>query len=175
MQAVVARCSSLLRRYTTTATAYPFSNVVALTEPVEPPTGALRKGKGLMQHLSKTLVDPEKSRMMDVYFSRRHPMRWKPGSVLTAYTNQAPFQFSGVLMGVRRRGPDTSFTLRNVVQRMGVEMQFFVNSPDLTRVEIIKMAGKGGGREGRKMRRAKLNYLRHSPDKMSAISAGIRG
>lgn len=166
---------SSLRQYSTAAAEYPFSKSVTVSQPVLPPTPALQKGKGLMQHLSKTMVDPEKRDMVDVLFSRRHPERIPPGSVLTAYMGQAPFQFSGVLIAIRRRGPSTSFTLRNVVQRMGVEMQFFVNSPDLKRVEVIQRAGGGGGREGRRMRRAKLFYLRDSPEKMSAISAGVRG
>lgn len=164
-----------VRQYSTSTVQYPFSKSVTASQPALPPTDALRKGKGLMHHLSKTLVDPEKRHMVDVLFSRRHPERIPPGSVLTAYTGQAPFQFSGVLIAIRRRGPSTSFTLRNIVQRMGVEMQFFVNSPDLKRVEVIQKAGGGGGRQGRRMRRAKLFYLRDSPEKMTAISAGVRG
>ncbi|KLO15650.1 hypothetical protein SCHPADRAFT_870749 [Schizopora paradoxa] len=171
----LCRRLSAVRKYSTTTAEYPFSKSVTASQPVLPPTDALRKGKGLMQHLSKTLVDPEKRHMVDVLFSRRHPERLPPGSVLTAYTGQAPFQFSGVLIAIRRRGPSTSFTLRNIVQRMGVEMQFFVNSPDLKRVEVIQRAGGGGGRQGRRMRRAKLFYLRDSPEKMTAISAGVRG
>ncbi|KAN0111943.1 hypothetical protein V8E52_008033 [Russula decolorans] len=37
--------------------------------------------------------------------------------------------FSGMLISVQCRGPDTSFVLQNMVQRTGIEMQFFVNSP----------------------------------------------
>ncbi|EJD01080.1 uncharacterized protein FOMMEDRAFT_21521 [Fomitiporia mediterranea MF3/22] len=159
----------------TAVSPYPYSKVAtAIPEPI-PPTDALRKGKGLMEHLRKTLVAPEKRHMVDVLFSRRHPERLQPGSVLTVHTHQAPFSFSGVLLAVRRRGPHTSFTLRNVVQKIGVEMQFFVNSPDLKSVSVIQRAGGGGGRAGRRMRRAKLFYLRHQPDKMTAISAGVRG
>ena len=171
----LSRYAMSLRRYSTAVAQYPFSNVVTVAEPAIPPTDALRKGKGLMAHLSKALIDPEKRHMTDVLFSRRHPQRLPSGSVLTVHTNQAPYQFSGVLIAIRRKGPDTSFTLRNVVQRMGVEMQFFVNSPDLLKINVIQRAGGGGGKEGRRMRRAKLFYLRHSPDKMSAISAGVRG
>ncbi|KAN0116451.1 hypothetical protein V8E52_005832, partial [Russula decolorans] len=49
--------------------------------------------------------------------------------VLTINLTHAPTTFSGVLISVRCRGPNTSFVLRNVVQRTGIEMQFFVNSP----------------------------------------------
>lgn len=163
----------------TNASPYSFSKAVSFPQHTLPDSveriERLRKGKGLMEYLKKELVDPEKREMVDVLFSRRHPQRLQPGSVLTAHLNQPPYTFSGVLLGVRRRGPDTSFILRNVVQRMGVEMQFSVNSPDLKRLQIVQRAGGGGGKEGRRMRRAKLFYLRHSPDKMSAISAGVRG
>ena len=112
--------------------------------------------------------------MVNVLFSRRHKDRILPGSVLTVHTQQAPHVFSGVLLAVRRRGPGTSFTLRNVVQKMGVEAQFFVNSPDLQRIEVVRKAGEGVGHAGKRPRRAKLTYLRHSPEKMSVLAAGVR-
>jgi len=108
-------------------------------------------------------------------FSRRHPERLLPGSVVAVTLAHAPTSFSGVLLSVRRRGPDTSFVLRNIVHRTGVEMQFFVNSPHVKEIRVIQRAGGGGGKEGRRMRRAKLFYLRDSPEKMSEISAGVRG
>lgn len=158
----------------TAVSQYPFSKTVTLSEPVAPLTEGLKKGKGLMEHVRKTLIAPEKRHMVDVLFSRRHKDRLLPGSVLTVYMQQPPFSFSGVLIAMRRRGPDTSFMLRNVVQKTGVEMQFFVNSPDLKRIEVIQRAGGGGGHEGRRMRRAKLFYLRDQPEKMTSISAGVR-
>lgn len=162
------------RRMSTAASSYPFSKTVTLSEPVVPITDGLKKGKGLMEHVRKTLISPEKKRMVEVLFSRRHKDRLLPGSVLTVFLQQPPFSFSGVLIAMRRRGPDTSFVLRNVVQKTGVEMQFFVNSPDVKRIEVIQHAGGGGGREGRRMRRAKLFYLRDQPEKMTSISAGVR-
>lgn len=76
-------------------------------------------------------------------------------------------------MSVRRRGPDTSFVLRNIVQRTGVEMQFFVNSPHLKDIKVVQRARVG--KDVKRTRRAKLFYLRDSPEKMSEISAGVRG
>ena len=128
-----------------------------------------------MAHIHKTLPAPEKQALISTLFSRRHPDRLLPGSVLMVMLAHAPTSFSGVLLSIRRRGPDTSFLLRNVVQRTGVEMQFFVNSPHVKEIKVIQRAGGGGGKEGRRMRRAKLFYLRDSPDKMSEISAGVRG
>ena len=156
----------------TAAPSYPFSKVATLAEePVPPNVDRLRKGKGLMDHLRKSLIAPEKRHMVDVLFSRRHPMRLKPGAVLTVHTKTSPFQFSGVLISIRRRGADTSFVLRNIVQRTGVEMQFFVNSPDLKSISVQSVAP---GKNQHKAKRAKLYYLRHSPEKMTAISAGVK-
>jgi len=167
---------SLTRSVSTATNPYPFSNVAILqSEPTTPVAPTLRKGKGIMAHINKTLPTPEKQALISTLFSRRHPHRLLPGSVLTVTLAHAPTSFSGVLLSIRRRGPDTSFLLRNVVQRTGVEMQFFVNSPHLKEIKVIQRAGGGGGKEGRRMRRAKLFYLRDSPDKMSEISAGVRG
>ena len=97
--------------------------------------------------------------------------------MLTVNLTHAPTTFSGVLISVRRRGPDTSFVLRNVVQRTGVEMQFFVNSPHVKEFVVVSRAG-GSAADGKKkrkgFRRAKLFYLRDSPERMTAISAGVR-
>ncbi|GBE79260.1 translation protein SH3-like domain-containing protein [Sparassis latifolia] len=169
----VRRCARSL----STATApYPFSSVAKFpTPPATPPPEPLRLGKGLMPYLQQTLPEPAKQKLFTTYFSKRHPLRILPGSVLTVSLAHAPTTFSGVLMQVRRRGLDTSFVLRNVINRTGVEMQFFVSSPHLKDIKIVQRAGGGGGKAGRRMRRAKLFYLRDSPEKMTAISAGVRG
>ncbi|THH11537.1 hypothetical protein EW145_g596 [Phellinidium pouzarii] len=134
---------------------YPFSKVASLSSPPVPATEGLRKGKGIMAHLQKALIAPEKRYMVEVLFSRRHPKRLLPGSVIEAHSKQAPYKFTGVLLGVRRRGIDTSFTLRNIVQRMGVEMQIFVNSPDLTKVAVVQTAGGIGSKDECHLRRSK--------------------
>ena len=163
------------RTYATSVAKYPFSDVVTVQDSQPTPSqDALIKGKGLMFHLAKVLVPEEKRHMMDVLFSRRHPQRILPGSVLTVGLGQPPYTFSGVLISTRRRGVDTSFVLRNVIQRTGVEMQFFVNSPDLKSIEVVKSPRDRNAREGRKIRRAKLFYLRHSPEKMTALSSGVK-
>ena len=161
---------------TVSSTSYPYSNnAILLPVPIPHPTASLLKGKGLMEHLSKTLPSEEKQKLLNTLFSRRHPYRLLPGSVITVTSTHAPTTFTGVLLAIRRRGPATSFTLRNVIQRTGVEMQFFANSPHLKDIQVVQRAGGGGGKEGKQMRRAKLFYLRDSPEKMSQISAGMRG
>ncbi|KZT72633.1 hypothetical protein DAEQUDRAFT_722794 [Daedalea quercina L-15889] len=163
----------------TAAQPYPFSSLAKIP-PVRPTTSTvprepLLKGKGLMQHLTETLATPEKRKWLDTYFARRHPLRILPGSVLTVGLGHTPSNFSGVLLSVRRRGLGTSFLLRNVINRTGVEMQFFVCSPHLKSIKILQRATTKANKSGPRIRRVKLFYLRDSPEKMSAISAGVRG
>jgi len=144
---------------------YPFSKTALVLPPTQP-TEALRKGKGLMQHLNKNLFTPEKKQMIETLFSRRSPSCLRPGSVVSILQEQAPTSFTGVLIDIRRRGPDTSIRVRNILQRTGVEMQFFVNSPHLKQIKVLRTPPKG------RMRRAKLYYLRDSSDKMSMLAGG---
>ncbi|CAE6434493.1 unnamed protein product [Rhizoctonia solani] len=155
---------------------YPFSSQVSIPAPVPlPPTkDRMLVGKGLMAHLHKTLPTEPAQNLMNTLFSKTHKDRVLPGSVLSLSLAHAPNNFSGVLIAVRRKGPDTSFTLRNVVQRTGVEMRFSVGSPAIKEVKVIQRAGTGGGKSGRRMRRAKLYYLRDQPTKMNAISASVK-
>ncbi len=133
-----------------------------------------------MAYLQHTLPSTEKQKIIGTLFSRSHPDRVRPGSVLTVNLTHAPTSFSGVLIAVRRRGPDTSFVLRNVVQRTGVEMQFFVNSPHVKEIVVVSRAGGGGGGGGNRkkkctgLKKAKLFYLRDSPERMTSVSAGVR-
>lgn len=168
----------LLRRSASTAAqlGYPFSkNVQTLSPPIPDPSPSLLTGKGLMAQLYKKLPSKSSQNMLATLFSRRHPNRLLPGSILTVTSDQAPTTFTGVLLGIRRRGVGTSFILRNVIQRTGVELQFFVGSPHLKSIQIVQKATNisGKNRKGG-LRRAKLFYLRTSPDKMSQISTNMK-
>ncbi|QRV91262.1 ribosomal protein L19 [Ceratobasidium sp. AG-Ba] len=170
---------SVFRRGLATASMpYPFSSMVSTPPPAPLPDikhpERMLQGKGLMAHLHQTLPSNSARTLMDTLFSKTHKDRVLPGSVLSLTLAHAPNNFSGVLIAVRRKGPDTSFTLRNVVQRTGVEMRFSVGSPAIKEVKVIQRAGGGGGKSGRRMRRAKLYYLRDQPTKMNAISAGVK-
>lgn len=75
---------------------------------------------------------------------RRAPLA-SPGSILTVkfYTNASRTQtntFSGVLIAVRRRGVDTCFRLRNVLNKCGVEMMFNASSNMLADIEVVSRA-----------------------------------
>ena len=168
------RCAK--RLMSTAAQPYPYSNAAIIPPPpVVPAPEPTKAGKGLMAHLTQRLLTPEKLQLL-ARFGKRHPERILPGSVLQVTTKYAPTSFTGVLLSIRRRGADTSFLLRNVINRTGVEVQFFVCSPHVKEIKVLMRAGGKGteGRAGPRMRRAKLFYLRDAPDKMTAISAGMR-
>ena len=156
------------RSVATAATEYPFSKAVQTITPPPKLPAPLLQGKGLMQHLAETLPTPDKQRLFATYFSKDSKERIFPGTVLSVALNHAPHTFTGVVTNIRRRGMDTSFVLRNIISRTGVEMQFFVNSPHLKKIQIVQRP------KGRGMRRAKLFYLRDSPEKMTAISSQVR-
>ncbi|KAJ2861496.1 hypothetical protein GGI22_002442 [Coemansia erecta] len=71
--------------------------------------------------------------------------------------------FTGVCIAIYRRGIDTSFILRNVVNKIGVEIRFMAYSPLVKRIEVVQ---KGEG-----FRRAKLFYLRENPGKTFQLKA----
>jgi large subunit ribosomal protein L19 len=171
--AMLSKClRTPVRLMSTSLPSYPYSNI-AIIPPSPPavPLDRLRKGKGLMAYLQQTLPTTHKQQLLSTLFSRRHPDRLVPGSILTVTLTHAPTTFSGVLISLRRRGPDTSFVLRNVVQRTGVEMQFFVNSPHLQEIQVVRRPGMG---TEKRIKHAKLFYLRDYPGKMTAASVGVR-
>lgn len=104
-------------------------------------TEALRKGKGLMPYLRRTLPGPAAHELLSNYFARRGRARLLAGSVLTVKLSQPPYNFSGVLMGVNRKGPDSSILLRNIVRKTGVEMRINLASPTLLGIKVIQRAG----------------------------------
>lgn len=163
----------------------PFSNNVAFPEPKAPspvPQNLLtpKNGWHVVTHVNEDLkkeVDP--ARLLSTLFARRSRERLRTGSVLSVISYLKPDRtggvqpFSGVLMKVRRRGIDTSFTLRNIVAKTGVEMNFKVCSPMIKEIKIVR---KAEGRTGpiRDLRRARANYLRDRPDMMATIASALK-
>jgi len=173
-------CRAAASEETLPTKAYPFaSNALVLPVPSDPRPKTLLKGKNLMEHLHKTTLSENARRMIEVDFSRRHPNRIRVGSVLTLTLEHPPHSFSGVLIAIKRKGADTSILLRNIVQRTGVEVQFFLNSPAIKNIKVLQRAGgtpppgEEGVKLGKAMVRSKLYFLRDYPSRMSAISAGI--
>lgn len=148
----------------------------------QPPEGVLhpKRGQALINHINTDLVrayDP--ALQLKRTFSRRHPLRAKPGAIVsvTSWSTAAKTgtsTFSGILLGVQRASVDTSFKLRNVVGRVGIEQSFKVCSPLIKEIKVMKNADgerKGGLRD---LRRAKVNYLRDRPELLNQIAGAIK-
>ena len=63
--------------------------------------------------------------------------------------------FEGTVLGIRGRGENKSFTVRKVVGDIAVERIWPINSPSIDKIEVKSHSKK-------KIRRAKLSYLRKS-------------
>src|SRR4051794_26653217 len=59
--------------------------------------------------------------------------------------------FEGLIIRVRKGGPSANFTVRRIASGVGVERTFFLHSPLIDKVDVM--------RHGR-VRRAKLYYMR---------------
>ena len=68
--------------------------------------------------------------------------------------------FQGVVIRVKRGGERTTFTVRRVSYGVGVERTFFLHSPTLEKVDVLRRG---------KVRRAKLYYLRGLSGKKGRI------
>ncbi|KAI5479894.1 50S ribosomal protein l19 [Pseudohyphozyma bogoriensis] len=189
--------SSSASRSAPTPSAYPYSPVARLppTTPSSPklPTSLLRT---LNLHLASPNQSPN-ARFLPL-FSRRSPDRLLPGSILTVQSYSSPptpqnptpglQSFSGVLIAIRRRhaGVDTSFRLRNVLGRTGVELSFKVLSPLVKDIKIVQRAetsslgGKGKDKKERKApalraeRRAKLYFVRDQPNRLTGVTGAVK-
>jgi len=73
--------------------------------------------------------------------------------------------FEGVVIGLRRGGVNSSFTVRRVSHGVGVERTFPLYSPLIERVQVVRVGH---------VRRAKLYYLRSRVGKAARIRAGSR-
>ena len=68
--------------------------------------------------------------------------------------------FEGVVIGMKRRGNRSAFTVRKVSHRVGVERVFPLHSPSIDKIEVISSG---------KVRRAKLYYLRDRTGKAARL------
>jgi large subunit ribosomal protein L19 len=68
--------------------------------------------------------------------------------------------FQGVVMQRRGSGISETFTVRKISSSIGVERTFPVNSPAITKIEIVKHG---------KVRRSRINYLRKLSGKAARI------
>lgn len=113
----------------------------------------------------------ERQRMFD----RRNPDQVRVGAVvlvesyvsLASPPGGATHQFAGFLIDIKRAGIGTGITLRNKLGKLGVEMQFKVFSPMVRSIRILSPKGL------RKVRRARLNYLRKPEHDKGDVTAWL--
>jgi large subunit ribosomal protein L19 len=73
--------------------------------------------------------------------------------------------FDGVVIAKRGHGISESFTVRKISFGVGVERIFPLHSPRIEKIEVLKIG---------KVRRAKLNYLKHLSGKAARLQEKAR-
>jgi large subunit ribosomal protein L19 len=73
--------------------------------------------------------------------------------------------FEGVVLRRRGEGTNATFTIRKIAHGVGTERTFYLHSPNIVRIEVI--------RRGR-VRRARLYYLRGMSAKEARIKEDLR-
>ena len=74
--------------------------------------------------------------------------------------------YEGVVIALKKRGLNSSFTVRKISYNEGVERVFPLRSPRVDSIEVLKRG---------KVRRAKLYYLRERRGKSARIPEKITG
>ncbi|MFA0766062.1 MAG: hypothetical protein BDTLLHRC_001015 [Candidatus Fervidibacter sp.] len=73
--------------------------------------------------------------------------------------------FEGVVLRRRGEGTNATFTIRKIAHGVGTERTFYLHSPNIVRIEVV--------RRGR-VRRARLYYLRGMSAKEARIKEDLR-
>lgn len=179
---------------------YPFSSTARAVSSSPAPPAKLTDSIMRTANAHLTSLHPNAATYLTL-FSRNDKNRILPGSVLTvtSYSSLPTPEsldppcttFSGVLMAIRRRhaGRDTSFRLRNLVGRTGVEVAFKLFSPLLKSINVVQRAttsgpavlnGKGVEVQPRKQpalkaaRRAKMYFVRDQPNRLVAVGGIVK-
>lgn len=98
------------------------------------------------------------------FFDKNSAERATAGSIIkvTYYqskTDTRPSTFTGILIAIRRHPSEPTFSLRTIIDRIGVEQLFPVFSPLISKIEIVKRAIK--------IKSNKAYWLRDKPEKAS--------
>ncbi len=72
--------------------------------------------------------------------------------------------FTGVVIAIKGKGLSETFTLHRVAYGCGMERLFLINSPRITKIEIMRSG---------KVKKAKLYYLKNKTGKKSKIKEQI--
>lgn len=170
------------------AAAYPYAAHIVTRSHQEPRADSVRPppqqtnhpSRGVMRrvdgHLTAELDPDEKIARL---FSRRSPECVPAGSVLlvesylsASRTNTTTF--AGVLIAVRRAGVATTFVLRTIAHKLGVEARFHAYSPMIKEIRVIQRAEARKGERGLlRVRQAKPYYLRRRDDRRVNAVANI--
>lgn len=110
-------------------------------------------------------MDPSGARTR--LFARDNPQAARPGDVLLVKTKKSAEPFGGVLVGLRRRGIESSILLRGQLTKVGTEMSFKIYSRNVTAIEVVKRAEK-------RARRAKLTYMRQPKHDLGDVTHLVR-
>ena len=111
--------------------------------------------------MSQALFDKIESEQL-----RAEPLKFKVGDIVKVHTKvreggkERVQVFQGIVLSIRGRGLNSTFTVRRISYGEGVEKIFPVNSPNVEKVEVER-AGK--------VPRAKLNYLRKRIGKRATL------
>ena len=163
---------------------YPYSSKAIASPPTTtlPPRDNLlhpKQGWSIIEHQNahlRTLYDTQN--LGSTIFARRTKERLRTGSIITVVSYTGPEKtnttsFSGVLIATRHRGVDTTFRIRNVVSRVGVERAYKVCSPLIKEVIVVRRA-KGKKGERRDLRHRKAYWIRDTPNILTKVAASIR-
>jgi ribosomal protein L19 len=138
---------------------YPFSSQVRLIKPMRPST------KPLMQRISQHIVETQENSAAKHLrlFSKRNRFRVLPGSILQvfSYSNASKTSttsFAGQVIAIRRAGVDTSFRLRALLARTGVEVRYNAASNMIQDIKVIARADKAKGGLKKARRPALLRF-----------------
>ncbi|WFD31895.1 hypothetical protein MSPP1_002936 [Malassezia sp. CBS 17886] len=145
-----------------------------------PPPESKYPSRGVMRRVDAGLceeLDPadEIARL----FSRRSPDCIPPGSIVQVESYLTPTRtntttFAGVMIAVKRAGVATSFVLRAIAHKLGVEVRFHAYSPMIKQIRVIQRAEARKGKRGlQRTRRAKLYYMRRRDDRRVNSVAGV--
>ncbi len=74
--------------------------------------------------------------------------------------------FQGVMISRKGRGANEMFTVRRIVEDVGIERKFHIHSPMIAKLEVLRRADS---------RRAKLYYLRDRAGKSRRLRDRRRG
>ena len=79
-------------------------------------------------------------------------------------TKERSQNYEGTVIKLKGTGINKTFTVRKVFQGVGVERVFFLNSPKIEKIEVLRSG---------KSRRAKLYYLRERTGKATKLKENL--